>query len=232
MSATPTQKPTVALILAAGRGERMRPMTDHIPKPLLEVAGKPLIVWQIERLVRAGISNLVINHAHLGPLIESALGDGSAWNAQIRYSPEGEGRALETGGGIFRALPLLGDRPFLVVNGDVWDDADLAGIGLAHGDLAHLLMVDNPRHHPGGDFHLRNGRLSDDGQPRLTFSGIGVYAPALFARCQPGAFPLAPLLRDAMAQGKVSGERHSGQWVDVGTPQRLAEIRQLVGDTG
>jgi len=214
------------MILAAGRGERMRPLTDEIPKPLLPVGGRPLIVWQIERLARAGIRDLVINHAHLGQMIERALGDGAAWGVRIRYSAEGEGRALETGGGIYHALPMLGERPFLVVNGDVWSDIDLAGLELAERDLAQLVMVDNPPHHPAGDFHLADGRLHAEGEPRLTFSGIGVYRRELFADCQAGAFPLAPLLRAAMHSGRVGGEHHTGQWIDVGTPQRLAEIEQ------
>jgi len=217
------------MILAAGRGERMRPLTDEIPKPLLPVGGRPLIVWQIERLARAGIHDLVINHAHLGQLLEAALGDGARWGVRIRYSPEGEGRALETGGGIFRALPLLGESPFLVVNGDIWSDIDLTGLELADGDLAHLVMVDNPPHHPRGDFHLAQGRLHDEGEPRLTFSGVGVYRAELFADCRPGAFPLAPLLRAAMRAGRVSGRHHTGQWVDVGTPERLAEIERSLG---
>ncbi len=219
--------PTTAMILAAGRGERMRPLTDHTPKPLLPVACKPLIVWHIERLVAAGVEELVINHAHLGARIEAALGDGRQWGARIRYSPEGEGTALETGGGIQRALPLLGEQPFLVVNGDVWCDVGFASLGLAGNDLAQLVLVDNPDHHPAGDFHLSsNGRVSVQGAPRLTFSGIGVYHPALFRDCAPGAFPLAPLLRAAMATGQVSGVRHGGLWVDVGTPQRLAALDQ------
>jgi MurNAc alpha-1-phosphate uridylyltransferase len=213
-----------AIILAAGRGERMRPLTDHTPKPLLEVGGRALIVWHIERLAAAGIRNLVINHAHLGGLIEAALGDGARWGVRIRYSAEGEGRALETGGGIYRALPLLGDRPFVVVNGDVWSDFDPAGLALPANDLARLVMVDNPPHHPQGDFRLARGRVHADGEPRLTFAGIGAYSPALFDGCQPGAFPLAPLLRAAMAAGRVGGLHHRGRWVDVGTPQRLAEL--------
>jgi MurNAc alpha-1-phosphate uridylyltransferase len=216
------------MILAAGRGERMRPLTDHTPKPLLEVGGKPLIVWHIERLVAAGIRELVINHAHLGLQLEQALGDGARWGACIRYSAEGEGRALETGGGIRRALPLLGESPFLVANGDVWCDYDPAQLRLGDGMLAHLLMVDNPSHNPGGDFRLQAGLLRADGEPRLTFSGIGVYHPDMFRDCEPGAFPLAPLLRQAMARGQVTGQRHAGQWFDIGTPQRLADLdRQL-----
>lgn len=216
--------PVKAMILAAGRGERMRPLTDHTPKPLLPVAGKPLIVRTIERLAAAGIRHIVINHAHLGAQIEQALGDGAAWGVQIRYSAEGEGHALDTGGGIRRALPLLGDAPFLVINGDLWCDFDPATLTLAPGDLAHLVVVDNPAHHPRGDFHLRRGRLSADDEPRLTFSGIGLYAQALFAAHPDGSFPLAPLLREAMASGCVAGTHYRGQWVDVGTPQRLAEL--------
>ena len=216
------------MILAAGRGERMRPLTDHTPKPLLAVAGKPLITWHIERLARAGIRDLVINHAHLGHLIEQALGDGAAWGVRIRYSPEGEGRALETGGGIFRALPLLGGGPFLVINADVWCDMEFDRLTLAAGDLAHLVMVDNPAHHPGGDFHLARGRLHAEGEPRLTFSGIGAYDPALFAGCEPGVFPLAPLLRAAMQAGRVGGEHYQGRWTDAGTPQRLAELERTL----
>ena len=217
------------MILAAGRGERMRPLTDHTPKPLLRAGGKPLIVWHIERLAQAGICDLVVNHAHLGRHIEQALGDGSGWGVQIRYSAEGEGRALETGGGIFKALPMLDDAPFMVINADVWSDLELGHLRLAPDLLAHLVMVDNPEHHPGGDFRLLRGRLYDEGRPRLTFSGIGVYHPRLFAGCHAGAFPLAPLLRAAMRRGEVSGEHHRGRWVDVGTPQRLADLDEALG---
>ncbi|MEJ2453416.1 MAG: nucleotidyltransferase family protein [Candidatus Thiodiazotropha sp.] len=217
-----------AMILAAGRGERMRPLTDRLPKPLLPVAGKPLIVHHIERLAASGIRQLVINHAHLGQMIEAELGDGSAWGVNIHYSPEGS--ALETGGGIFRALPLLGEAPFLVVNGDIWCDIDFSRLGLPQGMLAHLVLVPNPSHHPRGDFVLQGGRVSDSEGERLTFSGIGVYHPRLFAGCQPGAFPLAPILRKAMAESKVSGIQHPGLWVDVGTAERLQTLdRQLRG---
>ena len=216
------------MILAAGRGERMRPLTDRMPKPLLPVAGKALIVWHIERLARAGIHDLVINHAHLGDQIEDALGDGSRWGLSIRYSREGQGTALETGGGILRALPLLGDEPFLVLNADVWSDLEPACLGIAAGDLAQLLMVKNPPQHPQGDFRLAGGRLHTEGEPRLTYSGIGVYRPALFAGSSPGAFPLGPLLREAMHAGRVGGQRHLGLWFDVGTPQRLAETEQAL----
>lgn len=212
------------MILAAGRGERMRPLTDHTPKPLLTVAAKPLIVWHIERLARAGICDLVINHAHLGQQIEDVLEDGARWGVRIRYSREGEGRALDTGGGIFHALPLLGAAPFLVINGDVWCDLDPRRLTLGADDLVKLVMVDNPPQHPAGDFHLHGGRLSADGEPRLTYSGIGVYHPDLFEGCSAGAFPLAPLLRLAMRAGRAGGEYHRSRWTDVGTPQRLAEL--------
>jgi len=211
------------MILAAGRGERMRPLTDRIPKPLLPVAGRPLIQHHIEALAQAGFGELVINHAHLGDQIEQALGDGSRWGMQINYSPEPAG-ALETGGGIFQALPLLGAAPFVVVNGDIWTDYDFSHLLLPENSLAHLVLVDNPVHNPEGDFSLADGLVSEGPGERLTFSGIGVYHPDLFANCRPGAFPLAPLLKTAMAQGRVSGEYYRGRWVDVGTPERLAEI--------
>jgi len=247
-----------AMILAAGRGERMRPLTDHTPKPLLEVGGKPLIVWHIEKLVRAGISDLVINHAHLGAQIETALGDGSRYGARIRYSDEGT--ALETAGGIANALPLLlpshacgggvgGEvELFAVINSDIYCDYDFAHLAeravalQSSGDMAHLVLVDNPPHHPNGDFLLHEGRLiplpspaggrgaGGEGLPtKLTFSGIGVYKPALFKDTPHGSSaPLAPLLRAQIALGKVSGEHHRGLWVDVGTPQRLAELDKLI----
>ena len=226
-----------AMILAAGRGERMRPLTDTCPKPLLAAGGKPLIAWHIERLAAAGIVELVINHAHLGQMIEDTLGDGSAFGVRIRYSPEGS--ALETAGGIARALPLLGDAPFLVVNGDVFCDADFAGLRRAAEELnpvrcAHLMLVANPEHNPGGDFGLTPDGLVHEGEgERLTFSGLGAYHPALFAGLSPNApAKLAPLLRAAMARNRVSGARLLGRWVDVGTPERLAWIDQLVSQPG
>ncbi len=218
------------MILAAGRGERMRPLTDHTPKPLLRAGGKPLIVHHIERLAAAGLRDIVINHAHLGEQIEDSLGDGSSLGVHIRYSPEGQ--PLETGGGIFRALPLLGADPFLVINGDVWTNIDLTGLRLAPGDLAHLVLVDNPPHHPKGDFALAGGRVLADGPAditRLTFSGIGVYRPELFAGCTAGAFPLAPRLRWAMARALIGGTHHRGTWIDIGTPERLAELDRMLG---
>jgi N-acetyl-alpha-D-muramate 1-phosphate uridylyltransferase len=219
-----------AMILAAGRGERMRPLTDHTPKPLLPVGGKPLIVWHIERLRGAGFTELVINHAHLGHRLEEALGDGAALGVRIAWSPEAA--ALETAGGIRHALPLLGGAPFVVVNGDVFCDADFTALRSAaqdleaDGPLAHLLLVDNPEHHPEGDFRLDpDGLVHADGQPRLTFSGLGAYHPALFADLADNTpAKLAPLLREAMNAGQVGGRHHTGHWIDVGTPQRLAEL--------
>ena len=227
-----------AMILAAGRGERMRPLTDTTPKPLLMAGGKPLIVWHIERLAAAGIVELVINHAHLGQMIEEALGDGARFGVNIRYSPEGS--ALETAGGIARALPLLGGEPFIVINGDVFADADIKALraaaeGLAAGSpLAHLLLGANPSHNPDGDFGLTPDGLVREGEgERLTFSGLGAYHPALFAGLSPDApAKLAPLLRAAMARNRVSGARLLGRWVDVGTPERLAWIDQLVSQPG
>ena len=227
----------LAMILAAGRGERMRPLTDHTPKPLLQVGGKALIVWHIERLVQAGITELVINHAHLGMQIEQALGDGSQFGAHIRYS--NEGTALETAGGIANALHLLGEQPFAVVNGDVYCDYDFTHLphcaaALANStDMAHLVLVNNPEHNPSGDFCLSNQRVVptpstlNPQSSILTFSGIGLYRPALFDGIARGsAAPLAPLLRAQIAAGKVSGEHHRGIWIDVGTPQRLQELDQ------
>ena len=221
------------MILAAGRGERMRPLTDETPKPLLAAGGKPLIVWHIEALVRAGIRDIIINHAHLGHLLEAALGDGARFGARIAWSPEGE--ALETAGGIANALPLLGDEPFAVINGDIACDFDCARLpGAARalreqGALAHLVLVPNPPHHPQGDFSLRDGRVAERGEPMLTFSGIGLYSPALFAGIERGAkAKLAPLLRSAMGRDKVSGELHAGRWMDIGTPERLAELDRLL----
>ncbi len=219
------------MILAAGRGERMRPLTDSTPKPLLEIGGKPLIVWHIENLARAGIRELVVNHAHLGAQIEGFLGNGSRYGVSIHYSPEAE--ALETAGGIANALPLLGSEPFLVVNGDVFCDFDytrLSGKAKQMGPLiACLVMVDNPSHHPAGDFFLDGETIRAQGMPLLTFSGIGLYNPQLFSAIPRGSkAKLAPLLREAMDCGKVGGMHHHGRWVDVGTPQRLAELDQEI----
>ncbi|VAX14556.1 Nucleotidyl transferase possibly involved in threonylcarbamoyladenosine formation [hydrothermal vent metagenome] len=215
-----------AMILAAGRGERMRPLTDTTPKPLLEVAGKPLIVWHLEALARAGIEDVVINHAWLGEQIEAVLGDGGHYGVSIRYSPEMP-EALETAGGIIQALPLLGDAPFLVINGDIWCDypiTNLMASPLNPACQAHLIMVDNPPQHPRGDFVLNEGLLGAEGQPRLTFSGIGIYLPSLFSGLTQGKRPLAPLLRAAMMEAQISGEYYSGQWFDIGTPDRLQQL--------
>ncbi|MFG0630698.1 N-acetylmuramate alpha-1-phosphate uridylyltransferase MurU [Pseudomonas sp. xss_2] len=219
-----------AMILAAGKGERMRPLTLHTPKPLVPVAGQPLIEYHLRALAAAGVSEVVINHAWLGQQIEDHLGDGSRFGLGIRYSAEGE--PLETGGGIFKALPMLGEAPFLLVNGDVWSDYDFRQLNKPLEGLAHLVLVDNPGHHGRGDFRLQGAQVvdGDDAPGTLTFSGISVLDPALFAGCQPGAFKLAPLLRQAMAQGKVTGERHGGLWVDVGTLERLAEVERLIGE--
>ncbi|MFK3682945.1 N-acetylmuramate alpha-1-phosphate uridylyltransferase MurU [Pseudomonas sp. NPDC088890] len=219
-----------AMILAAGKGERMRPLTLHTPKPLVPVAGQPLIEYHLRALAAAGVSEVVINHAWLGQQIEDHLGDGSRFGLSIRYSAEGE--PLETGGGIFKALPMLGEAPFLLVNGDVWSDYDFRQLNKPLEGLAHLVLVDNPGHHGRGDFRLQGAQVvdGDDAPGTLTFSGISVLDPALFAGCQPGAFKLAPLLRQAMTQGKVTGEHHGGLWVDVGTLDRLAEVERLIGE--
>jgi len=213
-----------AMILAAGKGERLRPLTLHTPKPLVRAADVPLIEYHVKALVAAGFTQLVINHAWLGEQIEAYLGDGSRFGAQIQYSAEGE--PLETGGGIHHALPLLGDAPFLVVNGDIWTDYDFASLRGPLNGLAHLVLVANPAHHPAGDFRLVDGQVRDE--PGQTYSGIAVLAPKLFADCSPGAFKLAPLLRRAMGVGEVTGELFKGRWVDVGTHERLAEVERLL----
>jgi len=215
-----------AMILAAGRGERMRPLTDRMPKPLLRAGDRSLIEHHIHRLSAAGYRDLIVNHAHLGEQIEEALGDGARWGVSIRYSPEEA--PLETGGGIFRALPMVGPEPFLVVNGDIWIDLDFAGLRRPPQGLAHLVLVPNPPHHPTGDFVLHNGLVRSNGGAKLTFSGVGLYRPELFAGCKPGRFALAPLLRQAMTQGQVSGELHPGTWIDVGTPERLQALDRML----
>jgi MurNAc alpha-1-phosphate uridylyltransferase len=220
-----------AMILAAGRGERMRPLTDAVPKPLLEAGGKPLIAWQIGRLAQAGFRDLVINHAHLGRQIESALGDGAHFGVRIAYSDEGE--ALETAGGIAKAMPLLGHAPFLVVSGDVYSEYEYERLvprlrKMAEPDtdcLAYMVMVDNPPHHAGGDFVLRNGLVRDAAGDKLTFSGIGLYRPEVFAGVRVGEkLKLRPVLEELMKDGRVGGERFAGRWEDVGTPERLAAL--------
>lgn len=218
-----------AMILAAGKGERMRPLTLHTPKPLLPVAGKPLIQWHMEALRRAGLCKLVVNHAWLGEQLEAAFADGARLGVSISWSAEGE--PLETAGGILRALPLLGSEPFVLVNGDIWSDFDFARLQLPAGKLAHLVLVDNPPFKQGGDFLLDDGVISSpqsDELPRaLTYSGIAVLSPGLFAGLAAGPQPLAPLLRAAASRGLVSGEHYTGRWVDVGTPERLQQVNDL-----
>jgi MurNAc alpha-1-phosphate uridylyltransferase len=225
-----------ALIFAAGLGERMRPLTDRTPKPLLEAGGKPLIAWHLEKLAAAGVHYVVVNTSHLAEQFPDALGDGSRWGLRIRYAYEGP-TPLETGGGMLNALPLLGEAPFIAVNGDIHSDVDYATLPAEPPGLAHLIMVDNPAHHPEGDFMLdAHGPLHAGGMPRLTFSGIGVYRRELLANwhavigdaagadAKPPRFKLAPLLRAAMASGQAYGTHHRGAWTDVGTPARLAEL--------
>jgi N-acetyl-alpha-D-muramate 1-phosphate uridylyltransferase len=236
-------KPLAAMILAAGRGERMRPLTDTLPKPLLVVQGKPLIEWHVERLAAAGLERIVINLAWLGPLIRDYLGDGSRYGVAIHYSEESP-HALEPAGGIFRALPLLGKTPFLVVNGDVFTDFAFAGLTLRDALDAHLVLVPNPPQHPRGDFGLADGHavagapaagaagaagvaagsVTGRASGQYTFSGIAAYSPAFFDGCADGAFPLKPLLLRAMAAGRCGAELYTGLWEDVGTPERLKEL--------
>jgi MurNAc alpha-1-phosphate uridylyltransferase len=214
-----------AMVLAAGRGERMRPITDRIPKPLVPVAGKPLIEYHLEALARAGVREVVINLSHLGAQIPAALGDGGRFGLRIRYSDEGP-VPFETGGGIFNALPLLGAEPFIVVNGDIWTDFDFARLTLEPGAHAHLVMVPNPPHVARGDFGLEGDLIVERDQDRYTYSGIGVYTTEFFAGCSPGRFPLLPLLKRAIAARRLHGQVHRGEWCDVGTPQRLAELEE------
>lgn len=216
-----------AMILAAGRGERMRPLTDDTPKPLLRIGGQTLIERHVYALSQAGITGLVINVAHLGEQLVAALGDGTSYGVEISYSREPDA-ALETGGGIHHALPLLGKAPFVVINADIWTDFPYDTLPPQPDGQAHLVLVNNPAHHAGGDFALTGNRVSGHGPVMLTFSGIGVYRPELFADCKPGSFPLAPLLRKAMDAGQVSGEFYSGSWFDIGTPERLDEVNRVV----
>lgn len=227
-----------ALIFAAGLGERMRPLTERTPKPLLEVGNKPLIAWHLEKLAARGVREVVVNTSWLADQFPQALGDGSRWGVQLHYSYEGP-TALETGGGMHHALALLADEadpdaPFIAINGDIWTDYDFAALPNEPAGAAHLVLVDNPPQHPRGDFVLANGQLQATGEPRLTFSGIGVYRPSLLhgwravigdvagTDVSPPRFKLAPVLHAAIGNGQVSGERHAGRWTDVGTPERLA----------
>ena len=221
-----------AMILAAGLGNRMRPLTLHTPKPLLEVGGKPLIVWHIEKLTAMGVNEVVINTAWLGGKLAQALGDGSQFGVKILWSHEGEG--LETAGGIINALPLLGDEPFILVNGDVWttmDFAPLLNVELGE-NLAHLVLVQNPEQHPNGDFTLADGKAYTFDQQisgeNLTFSGVSVIHPKMFAGLEAGKRPLAPLLKAAMLENKIAASKLTGIWVDVGTPERLNALDSMI----
>ena len=225
-----------AMILAAGRGTRMAPLTDTCPKPLIPLCGKPLIIHHLEKLAAAGITDIVINHAWLGEQLEQTLGNGSSWGIKIQYSPENE--ALETGGGVYQALPLLGEDAFLLINGDVWtnwDYSEVMNTSLQEGELGHLWLIDNPAHNPQGDFCLDEGKVLDTAllnETALTFSGISLLSPQLWAECTSGAYPLAPMLRSAMLQQQITGSKLNADWVDVGTPQRLSDLEQrLCGDS-
>lgn len=225
-----------ALIFAAGKGERMRPLTEHTPKPLLPVGGKPLVAWHLEKLSALGVEDVVLNTSWLANCFEPVLGDGSRWGLRLHYSYEGP-EPLETGGGMHKALSLLGNAPFIAVNGDIWTDYDFSRLPREPARLAHLVMVDNPVQHPRGDFHLdAQGTLHAQGAPTLTFSGIGLYRPELLrdwklvigavpgTELTPPRFKLAPLLQAAMAKGDIQGEWYAGRWTDVGTPDRLAQL--------
>ncbi len=217
-----------AMILAAGRGERMRPLTDALPKPLLEVRGKPLVVWHVEKLASCGFKEIIINIAHLGYKIPEFLGDGKAWGVEIKYSDEQHEGALESGGGIIKALPLLGNEPFLVVNGDVFCDYTFDANFELHNKLAHLILVPNPEHNPEGDFGLKDSLLLNNSPIKYTFSGIGYYNSEIFDKMYYGKQALAPIIRDAIDKEKVSGELYDGIWHDIGTPQRLQFINRQV----
>jgi MurNAc alpha-1-phosphate uridylyltransferase len=217
------------MVLAAGRGDRMRPLTDHTPKPLLLAGGKPLIAWHLEALARAGIREVVMNLSWLGAQIRAALGDGRQFGMRIQYSEEGS-PPLETGGGIFHALPLLGPAPFLVVNGDTFTDLDVSSLRLSAAADARLVMVTNPPQHPQGDFVLQGEQLVVGHGPTLTYSGIGIFSPTLFAGCTDGQFPLLPLLKRAIAAGRLQGQHHAGQWLDIGTPERLAALNRKLAE--
>jgi MurNAc alpha-1-phosphate uridylyltransferase len=212
------------MVLAAGRGERLRPLTDVTPKPLLSVRGKPLIVHHLESLARAGIREVTVNLSWLGQQLRAALGDGGRWGLTIHYSEEGP-VALETGGGIVKALPRLGPEPFVVVSGDIFTDFDFAQLSLSADSLAHLVMVPNPPFHPRGDFALEAGRITEAAAPRYTYGNIGLYRPEFFDGCAPERFPLLPLLRRALAQGRLAGELYEGVWANVGTADQLALLQ-------
>ena len=216
-----------AMILAAGRGERMRPLTDSVPKPLLKAGGKALIEYAIAALKAGGVTQIVVNHAHLGTQIVDYLGNGSKFGVDIVYSDESRG-VLETGGGIRKALPLLGDEPFIVINSDIWTDFPVTSLPSHISGLAHLVLTDNPPHHPDGDFYLRDSLVNLEDGKRLTFTGIGLYSPRLFERMAEQSFPLAPVLQKAIVQGRVTGQYYGGRWIDVGTPERLDALDKLL----
>lgn len=218
-----------AMILAAGRGERMRPLTDTTPKPLLTVGDRPLIVHHLIALRDAGIRDIVINLGHLGRQISLALGDGAQYGVRITYSDEGE-HPLETAGGIIRALPHLGPERFIVINGDIWTDYPFPNLALDEGRLGRIVLVDNPDHHPGGDFALEGDLIAADGESQRTFSGIGIYRPDLFSGQPDGPLPLAPILRAAARSGRLEGEYYAGEWRDIGTPQRLQELNRRLAN--
>jgi MurNAc alpha-1-phosphate uridylyltransferase len=216
-----------AMILAAGRGERMRPLSNTVPKPLLKAGGRALIEYVIAALKEGGVTQIVVNHAHLGKQIIDYLGNGSKFGVDIVYSDESQG-ALETGGGIRKALPLLGEEPFIVINSDIWTDFPVASLPKHLSGLAHLVLTDNPPHHPEGDFYLNDSLVNLEGGTRLTFTGIGLYSPRLFSRMAEQSFPLAPLLQKAIVQGLVTGQYYNGRWIDVGTPERLDALDKLL----
>ena len=215
----------IAMILAAGRGERLRPITETLPKALVEVQGRSLIERHLDTLAEAGIETVVINLGWLGQQIIERIGSGHAYGLKVIYSPEGDD-ILETGGGIRRALPLLGNEPFLVVNADVYTDMPVPSVSLVEGDVAHLFLVPKPEYRAHGDFELREGRVIDGESPGLTFSGVALYHPRFFSECEPGRFPLAPMLREAARAGRVSGSIYDGLWEDVGTPERLEQLNR------
>jgi MurNAc alpha-1-phosphate uridylyltransferase len=214
-----------AMLLAAGRGERLRPITDSLPKALVPVGGRPLIVWHLLALARVGIREVIVNTSWLGEQLHAALGDGHRFGVSITWSDEGP-VPLETGGGILRAVPLLGPEPFLAVNADIWTDIDFARVRLEPQALAHLVLIENPPHNPRGDFALEGGRVIGEAGERFTYSGVGLYRPEFFAGCTEERFPLLPLLNRAIAAGRVTATLHRGQWCDVGTVERLASLEE------
>ena len=218
------------MLLAAGMGERLRPLTDHRPKPLIKIAGKPLIEHHLEKLKLAGYSEVVINLSYLGNMIREFIDDGRRFGLDIQFSDEGE-EPLETAGGIIQALPLLGDKPFLVINSDIWCDHSLSFPELSKDNLAHLILVNNPPHNPDGDFVYEFGNVYNDGSNFLTYSGIGIYDPKLFQEYTASKLPLAPILRSAVDKGVVSAEYYTGAWFDIGTPARLEETENYIYKT-